>query len=63
MDVKRTRYSNDFKNKIIEETLKTGNKSEIARKYVLSVSVIHRWLNEYRKHTNNKNKMDEEKYV
>ncbi len=45
--VKRTRYSKDFKIKVVKEAIESGNKSQIARRYVLSVGLVHRWVVEY----------------
>lgn len=45
--MKRTRYSKDFKIKVVKEAIESGNKSEIARRYVLSVGLVHRWVVDY----------------
>ncbi|WP_096202027.1 helix-turn-helix domain-containing protein [Bacillus sp. FJAT-45350] len=44
---KRSRYTRDFKVKIVKEAMESGNKSLIARRYVLSVGLVHRWVVEY----------------
>lgn len=33
--------------KVVKEALEAGNKSQIARRYVLSVGLVHRWVVEY----------------
>lgn len=45
--MKRTSYSKEFKIQVVKEAIETGNKSLIARKYVLSVGLVHRWVVEY----------------
>ncbi|WP_209125128.1 transposase [Alkalihalobacillus sp. BA299] len=45
--MKRSSYSKEFKVKVVKEAIETGNKSLIARRYVLSVGLVHRWVVEY----------------
>ncbi|MDE5416102.1 transposase [Alkalihalobacterium chitinilyticum] len=45
--MKRASYSKEFKAKVVKEAIETGNKSMIARRYVLSVGLVHRWVVEY----------------
>ncbi|OLO26261.1 hypothetical protein BTR23_23735 [Alkalihalophilus pseudofirmus] len=45
--MKRASYSKEFKVKVVKEAIETGNKSLIARRYVLSVGLVHRWVVEY----------------
>lgn len=45
--LKRASYSKEFKLQVVKEAIETGNKSLIARKYVLSVGLVHRWVVEY----------------
>ncbi|MFC5714050.1 transposase [Thalassorhabdus alkalitolerans] len=45
--MKRTRYSNEFKCQVVKEAMKRGNQSWVARKYVISVGLVNRWIVEY----------------
>lgn len=45
--LKRASYSTEFKVQIVKEAIETGNKSLVARKHVLSVGLVHRWVVEY----------------
>ncbi|WP_018924784.1 transposase [Salsuginibacillus kocurii] len=45
----RNRYSTAFKRQVVKEVKETGNTSWIARKYVISVGLIHRWKVEHEK--------------
>lgn len=46
--MKRSRYTKEFKIKVVREAIESGNKSQIARRYVLSVGLVHRWVVEYK---------------
>lgn len=45
--MKRNRYSQEFKLQVIKESLETGNKSAVARRYEIAANMLHRWIREY----------------
>ncbi len=42
--MKRRKFSQDFKDRLIKETLETGNASVVARKYDINPTVVNRWI-------------------
>lgn len=46
--MKSRQYSDEFKEKIIQECQEVGNVALVARRYEISPNTIHTWLREYR---------------
>ncbi|MCK9222341.1 MAG: transposase [Limnochordia bacterium] len=46
--MKSRQYSDEFKEKIIQECQEVGNVSLVARRYEISPNTIHTWLRKYR---------------
>ncbi|MGQ9571535.1 MAG: transposase [Thermodesulfovibrionales bacterium] len=47
--MERRTYSAELKQKIVDECLKTGNHTMVARKYEISGNTISNWLRKYRR--------------
>lgn len=43
-------YTMEFKEKVVKESLETGNVYLVARRYDISPSTIHQWVDNYNKH-------------
>ena len=46
--MKSRQYSDEFKEKIIQECQEVGNVALVARRYEISPNTIHTWLRKYR---------------
>lgn len=47
--MKRRKFSQDFKDRLIKEALETGNASVVARKYDINPTVVNRWVRDSKK--------------
>ncbi|MGM0876144.1 MAG: transposase [Bacillota bacterium] len=45
--MKRQKYSKESKLQVVKETLQTGNKAVVSRRFELSTNMVHRWVREY----------------
>ncbi|PHJ38514.1 transposase IS3 [Desulforamulus profundi] len=45
----RKKYTNDFKQQVIQEALETGNNAVVARRYDLNSNMVGRWVREHKK--------------
>ena len=43
-------YTMEFKEKVVNESLETGNVYLVARQYDIAPSTIHQWVAKYKKH-------------
>ena len=46
----RTKYTYNFKEKIVKEVMETGNMTLVARKHELSPTTIQQWVNNFKKY-------------
>jgi transposase len=46
--VQRRRFTPDFKIRVVNEALETGNTSAVARRHGIHSSVLNRWISEYK---------------
>ena len=46
----KTRYTDDFKEKIVKEVLETGNMSLVARNHQISLTTVQQWVGNYKKY-------------
>jgi transposase-like protein len=51
--MKRKRYTQEFKDQVIKESLEVGNANIVARKHDLSANMVSRWVREHK----NQNKL------
>jgi len=42
--MKRKRYTQEFKNQVVKESLEVGNAAVVARKYDVSTNMVSRWI-------------------
>lgn len=47
--MKRKRYSQEFKDQVIKESMEVGNSAIVARKHDLSPNMVSRWVREHSK--------------
>lgn len=50
--MQRKRYSQEFKDQIVKESLEVGNAAIVARKNDLSANMVSRWVREHKNHNN-----------
>jgi len=50
--MQRKKYSQEFKDQIVKESLEVGNAAIVARKNDLSANMVSRWVREHRKQNN-----------
>ena len=46
----RQKYDVDFKVRVVQEAIETGNGSIVARRYGLAPAVVNRWARSYKEH-------------
>lgn len=46
--MQRKRYTQEFKDQIVKESLEVGNAAIVARKHDLSANMVNRWVREHR---------------
>lgn len=46
--MKRQRYSQEFKDQVVKESLEVGNAAIVARKHDLSTNMVSRWVREHK---------------
>ena len=46
----RQKYDVDFKVRVVQEAIETGNGSVVARRYGLAPAVVNRWTRSYKEH-------------
>ena len=56
MKENRVHQSQDFKDKIVQETQETGNATAVAEKYKIDRTLIYSWVKAAKNKENNKNK-------
>jgi transposase-like protein len=50
--MQRKRYSQEFKDQIVKESLEVGNAAIVARKNDLSANMVSRWVREHKNQNN-----------